>query len=86
MAAIPGPSPQPRQPDDTYDNAELALIADIRRLGHTHVIEGWGMLGNGTRYLVCSCTQTTRTDEAFWQHILKALAKERGPLNNRKRK
>ena len=78
--------PQNLPPPDTYDNAELALIADIRRLGHTHVIEGWGMLGNGTRYLVCSCTKTVRTDGAFWAHILEALAKERGPIDNRKKR
>ena len=75
-----------RPDDQSYDEAELALIADIRRLGQVHVLEGWGMLGDRTRYLMCSCTHTVRTDAAFWSHIVEALAKERGPIDNRKQK
>ena len=75
MTLNPGPSPS-----DTYDAAEAALADDVRRLGHLHHIEGWGLLGNGRRFLVCSCNRQARTDAAFWKHILDALAKERGPV------
>ena len=69
----------PRSPDWSYSDAEAALAEDVRRLGHLHEITGWGLLGNGKRFLVCSCNRQARTDELFWTHIHNALAKERGP-------
>ena len=70
-------SPIPRPPD-TYDGAEAALIRDVQRLAQFHKIEGWGILGNGTRYLLCSCNGRARSDGSFWTHIIDALKLERG--------
>jgi hypothetical protein len=67
-----------RRPD-TYEEAEAALVADVRRLGIHHRIEGWGLLGNGKRFLVCSCNRQARTEDLFWKHIEEDLARERGP-------
>jgi hypothetical protein len=75
----PTPPAQSSLSDQTYDQAELALIADIKRLAHVHAIEGWGLLANGTRYLMCGCDHRARMDSIFWDHILDALRKERGP-------
>lgn len=72
-------APLPSPYDRTYSDAENDLAADVRRMGQFHHIEGWGLLGNGKRFLVCSCNRQARTDDAFWRHILQALSKERGP-------
>ena len=83
MSVSYGPPTPPRR--DTYDEAELALIADVRRLGQVHQVEGWGLLGNGTRYLLCSCDHKVRADEVFWNHLIAALTKERGLVRPPKR-
>ena len=80
MALFEGPTPPPNPTDLTYDAAEESLVSDVKRLGQYHRIEGWGVLGSGTRYLVCSCNRKACTESVWWDHILKALARERGPI------
>jgi hypothetical protein len=83
MTAIYGPDPLP-QHDRTYDQAEQEFIADVRRLAQFHVLEAWGILPNGTRWLKCSCTKGPRTDSIFWKHITDSLTAERGPVKKKK--
>jgi hypothetical protein len=83
MTAIYGPDPLP-QHDRTYDQAEQEFIADVRRLAQFHVLEAWGILPNGTRWLKCSCTKGPRTDSIFWKHITDSLTAERGPIKKKK--
>jgi hypothetical protein len=83
MTAIYGPDPLP-QHDRTYDQAEQEFIADVKRLAQFHVLEAWGILPNGTRWLKCSCTKGPRTDSIFWKHITDSLTAERGPIKKKK--
>jgi hypothetical protein len=84
MTAIYGPDPLP-QHDRTYDQAEQEFIADVKRLAQFHVLEAWGILPNGTRWLKCSCTRGARTDSMFWKHITDSLTAERGPVQKKKK-
>jgi hypothetical protein len=86
MTAIygPEPTPPPLDSDRTYDQAEQEFIADVKRLAQFHVLEAWGILPNGTRWLKCSCTRGARTDSMFWKHITDSLTAERGPIKKKK--
>jgi hypothetical protein len=86
MTAIygPEPTPPPLDSDRTYDQAEQEFIADVKRLAQFHVLEAWGILPNGTRWLKCSCTKGPRTDSIFWKHITDSLTAERGPVKKKK--
>jgi hypothetical protein len=86
MTAIygPEPTPPPLDSDRTYDQAEQEFIADVKRLAQFHVLEAWGILPNGTRWLKCSCTKGPRTDSIFWKHITESLTAERGPIKKKK--
>jgi hypothetical protein len=84
MTAIYGPPPPPPDSDRTYDQAEQEFIADVKRLAQFHVLEAWGILPNGTRWLKCSCTKGPRTDSIFWKHITDSLTAERGPVKKKK--
>jgi hypothetical protein len=86
MTAIygPEPTPPPLDSDRTYDQAEQEFIADVKRLAQFHVLEAWGILPNGTRWLKCSCTKGPRTDSIFWKHITDSLTAERGPIKKKK--
>jgi hypothetical protein len=88
MTAIYGPEPTPPPPDAdrTYDQAEQEFIADVKRLAQFHVLEAWGILPNGTRWLKCSCTKGPRTDSIFWKHITESLTAERGPTDQKKKR
>jgi hypothetical protein len=87
MTAIygPEPTPPPLDSDRTYDQAEQEFIADVKRLAQFHVLEAWGILPNGTRWLKCSCTKGPRTDSIFWKHITDSLTAERGPVKKKNR-
>jgi hypothetical protein len=88
MTAIygPEPTPPPLDSDRTYDQAEQEFIADVKRLAQFHVLEAWGILPNGTRWLKCSCTKGPRTDSIFWKHITESLTAERGPTDQKKKR
>jgi hypothetical protein len=58
---------------------------DPKRLAQFHVLEAWGILPNGTRWLKCSCTKGPRTDSIFWKHITDSLTAERGPVQKKKK-